>query len=649
MIGMSESYRLLVGSLGDDSHSVGMRLIAIAFREAGFFVKELGILNALDDFLAGAGDFDAVFISCMNGHVDMYLQDFPARFHAFRLGDRRPRVWFLGGNLSVKDSDETVVRTYLRMGFDFVAPKPVSLETIRQNLLKHFEKKGMKKRHVGDQHADEGPGRYAVDGVDDEPLSDERFLALRREVLGAWPTGEQVVTADIRGNHADPSKNFHNAIVRNQEESTRPLVQPRTGVAHTADEIGILRYLRGHGLDMSSIQLDAASRKKMFAKAAEGVERSDIGRNSFLNGYPIPVHGVRGVEEILKAIDTPFQIRAGSPDHRFVYEIGLAGGTTSLEGGFICYLFPYDKHTSPIECLEYWKYVDKLTEWYHRQYGVIINREYFGPLTCGLIEPCIPIAINIVQAVLSAKSGVRCVSVGLAEQGNRAQDIAAIGVLGDMTRRYLQKYGFPGCRVSTVYHQYMAAFPTELGKARDLIFNSSITGALAKADRFMTKTPVESIHIPAKEDNAEGLALTYDGVKAAKDVPVDSGRVLREKRLLEREVHAMMHAIEILGGGSLARGAIRAFQEGMLDVPFSPSRYNRNLLMTVKDCDGAIRFVNPERLPFPEEVKDFHRERISYRMAMERTSRIHELLERDLTRIWRNDFKSWPLDGNYVT
>ncbi|OPZ51543.1 MAG: hypothetical protein BWY92_00065 [Firmicutes bacterium ADurb.BinA052] len=70
------------------------------------------------------------------------------------------------------------------------------------------------------------------------------------------------------------------------------------------------------------------------------------------------------------------------------------------------------------------------------------------------------------------------------------------------------------------------------------------------------------------------------------------------------------------------------------------------MLITVKDGEGASGFVNLELLPFPEEVKDHHRERISRRMTMKRTSRIHRLLEKDLARIWQNDFGAWPFDGN---
>jgi len=46
------------------------------------------------------------------------------------------------------------------------------------------------------------------------------------------------------------------------------------------------------------------------------------------------------------------------------------------------------------------------------------------------------------------------------------------------------------------------------------------------------KTPVESIHLPAKEDNTEGVALTHDGILAAKAVSPDSGHVLQERACL---------------------------------------------------------------------------------------------------------------------
>ena len=645
---MFEAYRLLIGSVGDDSHSVGMSLLEIAFREFGFFVKNIGIMNVLDDFFSRAENFDAIFISCMNGHADLYLQNFPLELKRFNLNNRYPKIWYLGGNLSVQELTESFVRRYLKMGFDFVSPKPISCDDLKKQLLKDFYNKGIKKRKIPHLAMDETIHIPSLDAIDDNPITDEVFQLEREKILDSWPTGQGVWNADIKKNHAVAFKNMHNILLHSQSSNCRPLIQPRTGVAHTCDEIEILTFLRQKGLDISSIQLDAASRKKMYDKAYEGVLRTEKGKQSFLNGYPVPVHGVKGIEEIVHSIDNPFQIRAGSPDHRLIYEIGLAGGTSSLEGGFICYLYPYDKNTSPLESLFFWKYVDKLVDWYYKHFNIIINREYFGPLTCSLIEPTIPICINIVQAILSAKLGVKCISVGLAEQGNRCQDIAAVRVLDKMTREYLTKYGFLDCSVSTVYHQFMASFPSDINKARDLILNSSITGASAGATRIMTKTPVESQHIPSKEDNAEGLQITRTGLLMAKETAINWPMVRQEMALLTRQVASLMNSIEQLGQGAVARGITRAFQEGILDIPFSPNIYNKNHLTTARDCDGAVRFVNPEDLPFDKNIIDFHKEKIHQRMTRQRAIKIFEILEKDLTRIWKNDYLQWPLDGHYL-
>ena len=42
---MAQAYRLLIGGIGDDSHSVGMTLLEIAFKEAGYFVENINSLQ----------------------------------------------------------------------------------------------------------------------------------------------------------------------------------------------------------------------------------------------------------------------------------------------------------------------------------------------------------------------------------------------------------------------------------------------------------------------------------------------------------------------------------------------------------------------------------------------------------------------------
>ena len=98
----------MLGSLGDDSHSAGITLLGIAFKESGFHVENIGIMNRLEDFFTKAVDSDAILISCMNGHTDLYMKDFPYRLNQFNKKNPDPRVWYLGGNLSVQGEAEEV-------------------------------------------------------------------------------------------------------------------------------------------------------------------------------------------------------------------------------------------------------------------------------------------------------------------------------------------------------------------------------------------------------------------------------------------------------------------------------------------------------------------------------------------------------------
>ena len=201
---MSTAYRLLVGSVGDDIHSVGMALLTLAFRESGYSVRNLGIGNQLDDFFNVAQDYDAVFISCMNGHADLYLEEFPHKRAHYILAGGNSCMWYLGGNLSVNSSEENIVRKYRNMGFDYVAPKPVSWQDILRRLEADFSLNGIVKRPVNHRDEDAMPDIPDLALVNDEPLDDEAFARQRREVLlPGVPTdgGRSQLTALNGGRH----------------------------------------------------------------------------------------------------------------------------------------------------------------------------------------------------------------------------------------------------------------------------------------------------------------------------------------------------------------------------------------------------------------------------------------------------------------
>ena len=114
------------------------------------------------------------------------------------------------------------------------------------------------------------------------------------------------------------------------------------------------------------------------------------------------------------------------------------------------------------------------------------------------------------------------------------------------------------------------------------------------------------------------------------------------------EVESIMNAINKLGNGDLAKGSIKAFAMGVLDIPFSPSKYNIGNVLCLRDVNGAIRYVNFGSLPFNNTIKNYHIEKIEKRKTLQRENSLYKMLEEDLQRISLNDFKQWPLEDNYI-
>jgi len=642
---MPDQYQLLIGGLGDDAHSIGIGLLSLGFKDAGFNVLNLGIRNRIADFFKLAVHFDVIMISNKNGHAEIYLKDFEELLAEYRLTRDAPKLWYLGGSLAVSLSDHQVKKKYLSMGFTNVYPKTITfqqiLEDIRQDLIRYNIPK--RNSHINNRSVDKCP-RMNFGELSDDRRSEEALQQERETVLREWRTGKEVRTT-----HFEPCRRPLDQLLWSRKTGGGAvLLQPRTGVADIEEQIDKLLALQLAGSDIGSVQLDAASRSKLYQQAEEFKDVSLGRKSSALNGFPIPVYGVSEVRRMVNSLATPFQLRAGGPDHRFTYEIALQAGISGLEGGAICYLMPYDKLTSPVDSIRNWQYIDRLCALYEQFTGIAINREYFGVLTATLMEPSIVITVNIIQALLSAQQGVKSISPGYAEQGNRIQDIAAVRALEECVNRYLHRFGFRDCRVTTVFHQYMAAFPSDLTKSEELIFNSCITASLAKATKMMVKTTAESTGIPTTRDNIEALGICKRAIAVSADHAIKSALIREEQKLIVREVNQLMEVVIELGGGQISVGAAKAIEEGILDIFWSPNIYNRNKVTSIRDVDGAIRFLDFGDLPFDQRIKSFHYEKTLIRKNMERDSSLFSLLEKDLSRIWKNDYKKWPLDATYV-
>ncbi|MER5432063.1 methylaspartate mutase [Streptomyces sp. NPDC002588] len=363
----------------------------------------------------------------------------------------------------------------------------------------------------------------------------------------------------------------------------RVAVQPRCGVGGHPEMKRLLLTLEAEaGPDILTLTIDSHTRLKRFEQALNTLKHDPAD----LNGYPLVTHGWQRGRELNEAVAAPLEVRHGSPDARRLFEVSVASGVTSFEGGGISYNLPYSKTVPLTESLKAWQEVDRrcgeLAE-----LGVVIDRELFGTLTAVLVPPSISLAISIIEALLAARAGVRCVSIAYPQGGHLAQDVAALRSIPVLATRYLPA----GVRVHPVLHEFMGVFPRLRGNAEDLIFYGALVARLGGASKLITKTYQEAYGIPETRANVEGLRLADRANSPLLGfVSVDEATVDEEQEWILAEVAEILEPL--LDTPGLVAAVVRAFEGGFLDIPFSASRYAKSEVIPRRDAKGAIRYLS---------------------------------------------------------
>ena len=467
--------------------------------------------------------------------------------------------------------------------------------------------------------------------IRNKKISKEDFNHIREEVLSLWPTGKDINLEESFEFHKSlPAKKIFSAkLIKAKKEGTT-LIQPRAGVALVDDQIKLLTYLQDVGqADLLPTTIDSYTRQNCYEDAQKGIIESIKNNKSMLNGFPAVNHGVESCRRIINALDTPIQVRHGTPDARLLSEITYSGGFTSFEGGGISYNIPYAENFSLEKTIRDWQYVDRLTGLYEEE-GISINREPYGPLTGTLVPPCISHSVAIIESLLAAEQGVKNISVGYGQCGNFIQDIAAIRALEELTNEYLRKEGYEDVVVTTVLHQWMGSFPQDEAKAFSVIALGSTLASLSKATKVIVKTPHEALGVPTMEANAQGLLCTKQILSMLKDQGFNTNEVNIEKEVIKRETRCIIDKCFEIGDKDIAIGTIRAFKSGILDIPFAPSIHTLGKLLPARDNNGAIRILNPGKLPFTPELLEFNNNKIEERAKYENREKSFQMVIDDV-------------------
>jgi methylaspartate mutase epsilon subunit len=448
-----------------------------------------------------------------------------------------------------------------------------------------------------------------------ERWSDEAFEREREKTLALWPTGKDVDLAEAVEFHKNlpAAKNYAQAVVKAKAEG-RTLVQPRGGVALVDDHIKLLRCLQDQGdADLLPTTTDTYTRNQRFQEAQRGIEASRRAGRSMLNGLPVVNHGVQEVRRVVQAVDRPVMILSGTPFPRLTAEVALAAGFTGFLGAGISYPTSYIKEMPIEEGIKSYQYLDRLVSFY-AEHGVMIHREQPGFLTGTLIPPGIGIAIAVMEVLLAAGQGLRHYSVGLCQNLDLAQDVAALQIMEELCHAYLKRLNYPEMFISVATHQWMQAFPSDDAKAYAVIAMGGIIAALAGATQVITKTTHESTGIPTMIANAEGVRATKMAVNLMRNrkLPVDS-EIAGEMEIIRKEARAILDKTLEMGDGDVAVGAVRGFEAGIIDVPWAPNAHVKGQVIPVRDAQGAVRYLEFGNLPFDNDLKAYHREKLKTR------------------------------------
>jgi methylaspartate mutase epsilon subunit len=427
---------------------------------------------------------------------------------------------------------------------------------------------------------------------------EEQLLALERGYPHELPSPQETV---------EYIKNLRKATVHQtlKQADTRGelLVQPRCGVGAQHKMAELLQFLEREAQpDILSLTIDAYTRLCQFDKAHAVLQENPQN----LNGYPLVCHGYKKVRELNELVRAPIEIRHGSPDARLLFESSLAGGITSFEGGGIGYNLPYSKNVPIRSSMQAWRYVDQRCGELAQQ-GIIVDRELFGTLTAVLIPPSVALSMTLLEALCAVREGVKCLSIAYCQGGHIVQDIAALKAIRKMASKYLPL----DVEVFPVLHQFMGAFPATRHDAEALILKGAVVAKKGQATKVINKTYEEALGVPTPQANALGIWTTRIVNSAISDfVKVDSAEVDEEVHWILREVEEIV--APILDQADLYQAIEEGFEAGILDIPFSASRYAQSGVLPMRDRSGAIRYHNPGRLCLSEATRRRNTQLLQY-------------------------------------
>ena len=451
--------------------------------------------------------------------------------------------------------------------------------------------------------------------IRNKKIDDDLLMKKRREELDRWPTGKEVDFDEaVAYQKSLPDSKIWWKVMAKLREEGRMSVFPRAGTPILEDMIELCQGLRESGVVLIPVTTDSYTRLGQYEKVEEILKECYKTGRLLLNGFPIINYGVKKTRKLVESIDAAFSPRAAGG------EIAIAAGMTTEAGiGFLGF-GSYSKNMTIQELIESSQNGMRTIGWYADK-GVILCKDLHGWLPTAPFPLSVRIVGLIIEAVTAAEQGQKALYPLVHCMGNMAQDMAWIKLAPRLIREYLDKFGYEDCMIVGTCPAQTPLFPvaTDLGGAFAYLTYVAMVGSLSGSNAVDLRSIDEGAGVATKEAHEMSYRAAkwiFDVVREQK-IELDIKDVETEEKVTETEVRTILDRILDLGDGDIVEGTAQAVESGVLDSPWSPNVTIKDNVLGVRDSRGACRYLEFGNLPIPEEIKDFHREKIAERERIE--------------------------------
>jgi methylaspartate mutase epsilon subunit len=452
--------------------------------------------------------------------------------------------------------------------------------------------------------------------VSNRRIDEELMLKKRRAELDKWPTGKEVDFEEaVAYQKSLPDSKIWWKVMDKLTKENRMSVFPRAGHPVLEKMIDICQGLRESGVVLIPVTTDSYTRLGQLEKVQGILDECNRTGKALLNGYPLINQGVKQTRKLVEAVDAAFSPRG------VMNEISIASGLTTFEGNMQFLTWgSYSKRLTIRDLVEKWQQTSGILGWYADR-GVILCTDLHGWLPNSPFPLTMNICSLIIEALTAAAQGQKALYPIVHCMGNMVQDMAWIKLTPRLIREYLDKFGFKDTMITGCLPAQTPLFPNpmDMGGAFAYLCYVTMVASLSGTNCVDLRSIDEAAGVPSKEANTVSYSAAkwiFNVIREQK-IEFDVKGIEIEEDITGREVRAIMDRILDLGDGDVVEGTCKAVETGVMDSPWSPNLNIKDKVLGVRDIHGACRYLEFGSLPFPEDVKDFHRAKVAEREKKE--------------------------------